>query len=94
MKHREIGLWRDEQLVRQKFICPLCQRKISFKQAVADHDHVTGTLRMVLHRNCNGIEGRINHWAKRSKVDKKTFLRNVSDYWDKEFDNPIHPRHK
>ena len=94
MKYREIATWRAEQLIEQNSICPLCELEITPKQAVVDHCHDTGVIRMVLHRNCNSIEGRINHWAKRSKVDRETFVRNVLDYWDIEFDHPIHPRHK
>jgi hypothetical protein len=94
VKHKEIKPYREAQLIEQNNICPLCELEIEPKQAALDHCHDSGTIRMVLHLNCNGIEGRLNHWAKRSKVDKQQFLRNVADYWDIEFDNPTHPRHK
>ena len=94
MKHREIADLRAKLLFEQDYICPLCECEIEAKQATLDHCHDTGVIRMVLHRNCNGMEGRLNHWAKRSKADKKTFMKNVLDYWDIEFDNPTHPRHK
>jgi len=94
MKHREIADYRNAQLIEQNYICPLCELPIDPKQAALDHCHKTGMIRMVLHNNCNGLEGRLNKWANRSKADKKVFMQNVLDYWDIEFDNPIHPRHK
>ena len=45
---------------------------------------------MVLHRNCNSLEGRLNKWALRSGIPRKEFLRNVANYWGIEFDNPTH----
>ena len=94
MKYKDIAPLRDKLLEEQDGICPLCERKITTKQATLDHCHSTGVIRMVLHRNCNGLEGRLNKWANRSKADKRTFMKNVLLYWDIEFDNPIHPRHK
>lgn len=49
---------------------------------------------MVLHRNCNSIEGRILHWARRSGVDPVSFLANVLEYIQRDWEhNPFHPQH-
>jgi hypothetical protein len=76
-------------------MCPLCEQPITKQQAALDHCHETGVIRMVLHKHCNGIEGRINNWAKRNgRIDKDLFVKNVLKYWNIEHKNPIHPRHK
>jgi hypothetical protein len=50
---------------------------------------------MVLHRNCNSIEGRVLHWARRSGIDPIEFLRNILEYVQRSWDgNPYHPNHK
>jgi len=46
----------------QEGICPLCQQRIDPNERggmVVDHDHVTGEVRGVLHRGCNGAEGKV-----------------------------------
>lgn len=57
-----------KQLKAQGGVCPLCLLPIDYKiprEAVLDHDHETGECRGVLHRSCNGSEGRVANAAGR-----------------------------
>lgn len=72
-----------QKLVRESEGCPLCMRTWSdifeaakakgAKQspAIADHDHITGEIRGVLCRGCNGSEGKVTNavaaWGKTGK---------------------------
>jgi hypothetical protein len=95
MRHNQIREYRNQQLKAQKNLCPLCGKYIKQANAALDHCHATGHVRMVLHKNCNSIEGRILHWAKRSGVRPDTFLRRLAEYWDQDFTcNRTHPTHK
>ena len=96
LKTSEIKAYRENQLRNQGSICPLCLTKIEKNEATLDHCHVTGNVRHVLHRSCNGAEGRILSWAgRRSKGScPKTFLKNLIRYWEMDFqENPLHPKH-
>lgn len=96
LKHREIPDYRERQLKRQNYICPLCGNTIHPEDAVLDHDHSTGKVRKVLHRSCNQTEGRILSWIKRSRSDDpRMFIKNLTKYWRESHDNkPEHPSHK
>jgi len=48
--------------------CPICGLPINAsvpREAVLDHDHVTGRVRGVLHRSCNAAEGKVANAAGR-----------------------------
>jgi hypothetical protein len=47
---------------------------------------------MVLHRNCNTVEGKINNWMRWIPyIDKPEFLKNLIAYYRKDFTkNKIH----
>lgn len=97
LKSKQVAPLREELLARQRSICLICGEKIHEGEAVLDHDHDTGFVRGVLHRNCNQIEGRVKSWCKRNGkgVDFRTVLRNILLYWDKDYSgNPVHPTHK
>lgn len=94
LKRKHIQEYRTNQWRRQKGICPLCKRYIRKEQATLDHCHENGHIRMVLHRNCNSIEGRVLHWARRSHVSPDVFLKHLLEYWAGEYTlNPLHPTH-
>ena len=95
MKTKDIAPLRNEMLKQQAGLCPLCIRSIRRDQAALDHCHDTGRIRAVLHRNCNSIEGRIKHWARRSGIDHIDFLTELLEYWKLDHSGmPLHPRHK
>ncbi len=93
LKPKEVPDLRKKLLRSQRNICPLCGCIIRPDQAVLDHDHETGRVRRVLHRQCNGAEGRILHWIRRCGVtDPLSFIEALADYWrDDYINNVIHP---
>jgi len=95
LKPREVAEWRERFLKKQNNTCPLCARRILPHEAALDHDHTTGLIRRTLHRNCNSVEGRILHWARRSGCSPAVFLKNLLEYWDVDYTgNPLHPNHR
>ena len=96
LKDREIKEYREQELKRQHYICPLCKEPLLADEATLDHCHVTGHVRGVLHRSCNAGEGRVLTWAgRRSRGDDPDlWLRNLLRYWKKDYSkNPLHPTH-
>lgn len=69
---------------RQNGRCPLCDRELTVETGCQDHDHVTGLVRGVLCRGCNGSEGKIKNAFLRygggMRTDMVVFLRNLADY--------------
>lgn len=95
LKPKEIACVRLRMLKEQKYKCPLCGNRIRKNDAALDHDHDTGRVRAVLHRNCNSIEGRIKHWARRSGVNHADFVNAVTRYWAVDYShNPVHCSHR
>ena len=79
------GIRTAIQTKRQGNKCPLCERAFGFKVvACLDHDHVTGLVRGVFCKNCNGMEGKIKNLATRGRTQlaMSQYLRNIADYWD------------
>ena len=97
LKYSEIAELRAKLHKAQSGLCCLCGNKISIKDAVLDHDHETGHVRGVLHRQCNHAEGRIISWIRRTGKHNEPidFLERLTKYWKKSHtENPIHPTHK
>lgn len=83
-------------LQRQNNCCGLCNEVI-IDDAVLDHDHKTGELRMVLHRGCNALLGKIENNMPRNRVDinrLRTFAVNLVDYIQTRHTDIVHPRHR
>ena len=83
----------------QNHRCPICRVTISDDSSCLDHDHVTGQIRGVLCRNCNGIEGKIFNLARRAKRDGTPlwWIERLVAYWTEHNSNPSgvwHPTHK
>lgn len=97
LSNAEIAEYRERLLKEQNNVCPLCENHIEPDEAVLDHDHDTGLVRAVLHRSCNGSEGRILTFASTRcrSDDPKLFIRNLMKYWDADYgENPFHPQHQ
>jgi len=96
LKTKDIRLWREKLLKKQKGICPLCQEELIAEEAVLDHCHVTGHIRGALHNGCNRAEGKAINWIYRTKCnDPVVFAKNLSKYWNKDFSKlPVHPKHR
>lgn len=77
-------------LKKQGDECAICRSKLTLLKACMDHDHVTGQVRGVLCRPCNGIEGKIKNllirWA--GKHVAENILGGVILYWRKYRENP------
>ena len=87
-----------EKLLLETESCPLCGRSFKKVEPVLDHDHVSGMVRGILCRFCNGQEGRITNAAIRStnKTEYLKFLTNLVDYLTHYRDEPsglLHPSH-
>ena len=70
---------------RQSNRCPLCERAFGTRViACLDHDHVTGLVRGVFCKNCNGLEGRIKNLVTRGKgyLPASKYLENLVKYWE------------
>ncbi|QIG73192.1 recombination endonuclease VII protein [Rhizobium phage RHph_I40] len=69
---------------RQGNLCPLCDRGLTVLTGCMDHDHVTGRVRGILCRGCNGAEGKIKNAFMRYGGGLRTelvpFLRKLADY--------------
>ena len=72
-------------LSKQEGLCPLCETTLMIKDAVLDHDHATGRVRGVLHRVCNGMEGKVTNAARRAgysvPVAPEIFIQNIAAWW-------------
>ena len=91
---KDIKPLREELLLKQEGICPLCGTLISPADAALDHCHSIGNVRMVLHGWCNSILGRVENWSKRvGKTDHLTFLKNTVEYLEMSHTDIIHPTH-
>lgn len=93
LKATEIRKYREQQLEKQLYICPLCRRMIALDEAALDHCHKTGMIRRVLHRWCNSVLGRVENWAGRSGIDKIDFLKAVVHYLEAPQTTVVHPSH-
>ena len=95
LKQTEKAEYREALAESQGWVCPLCEKELTKGNVTLDHDHGTGHCRMALCRNCNSIEGRVLHWAKRTGSDTSQWLTNLMTYWAKDWtDNPLYPTHK
>jgi len=95
LKQSELKAYRDRML-KEDGRCRICGHGIQPEEAVLDHDHETGHIRSVLHRNCNQIEGRVLSWCKRNGkgVHPLVVLKGIRDHWQKDYSSlPLHPTH-
>lgn len=92
---------------KQGGLCPICGKPINIHTQgnktdwVVDHDHVTGEVRGVLCRACNGAEGKVRHaiecWGKVGKDNEEEYVRwlvNLVDYYKQEGCGFMYPDHK
>jgi hypothetical protein len=63
LSQNKLKQWREENTPRE---CPIFE--IELKDAVVDHDHDTGMVRGVIHRQANAWEGKVyNSWRRYAK---------------------------
>ncbi len=79
LKTKDIKKVREDLLMSQSNKCAICGNIV--EDPVLDHDHKTGLIRAVLHRQCNAFLGRIENNAIRHGIkDLDSFLTNCSNY--------------
>lgn len=95
----QIPAIRAKMAKAQGNVCALCGRPFTAKDGPAlDHDHVTGIVRAVIHRSCNGIEGRVLKLAQRATagLSAKDYIIGLAAYYQLH-ETPqtqlIHPEH-
>lgn len=95
----QIPAVRAKMAKAQGGLCALCGLPFTTKDGPAlDHDHTTGLVRAVLHRSCNGIEGRVLKLAQRAHagLPAKDYLVMLGEYYrvhSTPQTNLIHPEH-
>lgn len=60
----QMSTWKARQIQAQGGICPVSGRPFdpkNLKDAVIDHDHITGEIRGVLLRSANAVEGKVKN---------------------------------
>lgn len=88
-KRTELPAIRKELMAKQKGICPICGKDLTrtpTKNLVVDHDHTTGVVRALLHRGCNGLEGKVlrllTTWGKAKGVHEAMYtLERLVEFW-------------
>ena len=80
LKSSEIKTYRTTYLTEQKQHCGLCWQVIPKGEEVLDHCHLTGQLRMVLHRGCNCLLGKIENNLKRNKITPEMLTNILLNY--------------
>lgn len=105
LKVRELREFKQKLLEQQGWICPICKtdlKKQESKNVCADHCHISGLMRSVLCRNCNGIEAKIHNLLRRGRrtLTENEYFDNIVKYvsfWREEHQlciYPMHPTHK
>jgi len=88
-KRTELPRIRQELIIKQNGICPICNGDLTRTKVtnlVIDHDHKTGIVRAVVHRGCNGIEGKVlrlmKTWGRASSMREVIYtLENLIVFW-------------
>lgn len=102
IKTKDIPKVKEALLKDQNNRCALCRIKLDRvepRDVCLDHCHVTGNIRGVLCRNCNGCEGKVFNLARRAKRQGTPlwWLKQLIEYMEKHQEDPsgvYHPTHK
>ncbi len=97
LKSKDVAIIREEILVEQNGICPICKKNVV--GPCLDHQHTkrikgTGQIRGVLCRACNIFLGKAENNCVRFNISQKDLpdiLRAISDYLEKPQYPLLHP---
>lgn len=98
LKYKELKELRDQLLIENNQICPLCLTVIDPETTngpVLDHSHTSGKIRNTIHRFCNTFLSKIENNRKRNLISEDmltNILKNYEQYVVTERDE-IHPLH-
>lgn len=57
---KDLGRYKQIMLMKQNHKCGICKGAFTKNDdPVVDHCHISGRLRGILHRSCNGVEGKM-----------------------------------
>lgn len=98
---KQVAEWRARIAEAQFDLCALCGGSFTAKNPpVLDHDHLSGTIRGVLHRGCNSMLGKLENnrlrYLLRDDVRFSRFLGQVLQYLWKDYgpNRPRYPTHR
>lgn len=102
LKTSQIPAVKEALLHEQEGRCALCRIKLDrvpTKDICLDHCHVTGNIRGILCRNCNGCEGKVFNLARRAKREATPliWLQRLVEYMQTHIESPsdvYHPLHR
>lgn len=99
LKANQVSGVLQQLVARQGNVCAVCNRPFTRMDIPClDHDHDTGYIRGVLHRSCNGIEGKIKKMAQKSHkgVSSAEYIIGLGKYLEKHATPQVpllHPTH-
>jgi hypothetical protein len=88
-KQSDLPIIRRKLIAMQNGLCPVCGKDLtrtSNRNLVVDHDHDTGIVRAVMHRGCNGVEGKVKRlvstWGKAKGIEQVILtLERLITFW-------------
>ncbi len=100
LKYNEVKEYRDALYKEQEGTCTICGHHMEPTYAVLDHDHGTGHIRAVIHRDCNILLGKVENYtqykgkAMRTESRLKDALAGLYEFITTDWSlNPWHPKH-
>lgn len=90
----DLKQWRRDN---KPDFCPLLGVRLSQEDAVVDHDHKTGHVRGVVHRQANALMGKIENYylrfmAKMDVGDLRVVLNRIVEWIEDDYEHmPLHP---
>ena len=101
LSRNDIPRVRTEFAKKQNQRCGLCGKRVRVNDRALDHDHASGYIRSVLHRDCNIILGKVENFVSRygkrlvSEGRLQAALGRIVEYMETDWSvNPLHPSHK
>lgn len=90
MKQSDIPEIRKMLIAKQNGVCPICGKdltRVATANLAVDHDHTTGVVRALMHKGCNGLEGKVlrflTTWGKaKTKLEVIGTLKRLISFWE------------